>query len=181
MVKMRSVLKWIGNILIIILLAILLLSGLSMIRTRSNPSKITNVLGFTPMSVLSGSMRPMLQPGDMIITRRPIAEDIKIGDVITYRVGSDTLVTHRVIDIINENNELKFQTQGDANNTSDRGLISAQEIVGTYVFKISKGGYIANFTRSPLGFILIIILPLTLLIGNELRNVWMEEKKEANI
>jgi len=181
MEKFKNASKYIGNVFIIMFLTIVVLSGLSNLQTRNNPGKIPSVMGYSPMSVLSGSMRPMLEPGDMIITKSPTVENISIGDVITYRVGDSTLVTHRVIDIITENNEVKFQTQGDANNTIDQRLLTSEEIVGTYVFKIPKGGYMSNFSRTPLGFILLIILPIAVLIGNELITILREEKKEQNI
>ncbi|MCC5910824.1 MAG: signal peptidase I [Clostridiaceae bacterium] len=169
MKKTKKILKGFGNGVIIILLVIMVILGISTIQARRNPNQIPSVMGFSPMSVLSGSMRPMLDPGDMIITKRPTIENIDIGDVITYRVGANTLVTHRVIDIIIEDDGVRFQTQGDANNTIDQSLVAPEEIVGTYVFRIPQGGYIANFARSPFGFILLILLPVALLIGNELK------------
>lgn len=181
MTKKTNTLKWLGNTLIIILLIMVVLSGFSKIQAKKNPDKIPSVMGFSSMSVLSGSMRPMLEPGDMIITKKPTIENIQIGDVITYRVGQGTLVTHRVVDIITENNEVKFWTQGDANNTIDTELIIAEDIVGTYLFRIPKGGYVTNFTRTPLGFILLIILPISVLIGSELITILLEEKKKQNI
>lgn len=178
---MKTIAKWAVNILVTILFILVVLSGYSMIQTRNNPGQIPSVMGYSAMSILSGSMSPMLEPGDMIVINKTQPEDIKVGEVITYRVGGNTFVTHRVIEILTTGNQISFQTQGDANNTSDQTLITPESMVGAFVLRIPKGGYIANFTRSPLGFILLIILPFALLIGNELKTILSKEKKEKNI
>ena len=178
-IQMKNITKWVGNILIIVLLIIVVLSGLSMLQAKKNPNQIPSVFGYSPMSVLSGSMSPMLEPGDMIIIKKPPIEEIEIGEVITYRVGADTFVTHRVVDIITTDNQIKFQTQGDANNTIDQTLIEPENMVGSFVLRIPNGGYIASFIRSPLGIILSILLPIALLIGSELYTIVSKEKKEG--
>ena len=177
--KSRIIFKWIGNVILLLLIVLVLLSGYTMLQSRRNPNQIPSVMGYTPMSVLTGSMRPMLEPGDMIVTKKVQADNIAVGEVITYRVSNDTLVTHRVIEVLEENGSYRFRTQGDANNTEDQQLIESSNIVGSYVFKIPKGGYIANFTRSPIGFVVLIILPVLLLIAGEIKKVLFEaDKKE---
>ncbi len=179
--RYKEALKWIGNIAILFLLILVLLNGYSMLQTRRNPNHLPSVMGYTPMSVLSGSMRPMLEPGDMIVTKKVASENIVIGDVITYQVDNNTLVTHRVINTLQENGIYRFQTQGDANNVEDQQLVESANIVGAYVFKIPKGGYIANFTRSPIGFIALIILPVLLLLGGEIKKLLFEPDKKQGV
>ncbi len=176
----KAALKWMGNIVILLLLMLVLLTGYSMLQVRKNPNHLPSVMGYTPMSVLTGSMRPMLEPGDMIITKKVLEENIEVGNIITYRVDN-TLVTHRVIDVLHENGVYKFQTQGDANNVEDQQLVESSNIVGAYAFKIPKGGYIANFTRSPIGFMVLIILPVLLLLGGEIKRLLFEQGKNQKI
>ncbi len=168
---MKRVLKWFSNVFIGILIILVAFSIYSMIQSRNNPGMVPSILGYKPMSVLSGSMRPALEPGDMIVAREVNPSDIKIDDIITYKVSENILVTHRVVQVINENGELLFRTKGDANNVEDSSLISPEQLVGAFVFNIPKGGYIANFMRSPLGFGLLILLPIILLLGGELKNL----------
>ncbi|WP_353892423.1 signal peptidase I [Proteinivorax hydrogeniformans] len=178
--KASITLKWIGNILLLMVMVIVVLSFFSNIQARRNPGQIPSVMGVSSMSVLSGSMRPMLQPGDMIFTQRPVIDEIKIDDVLTYRVGANTLVTHRVVDIVTEGNEIKFQTKGDANNTKDSQLVAADQVVGTYLFRIPKGGYIANFIRSPIGITVLIIFPISLMTANQAKNMLSEREKNKS-
>lgn len=171
MIKVKRVLKWSSNILISILIILVAFSIFSMIQSRNNPGMVPSILGYKPMSVLSGSMRPVLEPGDMIVAREINPSNVKVDDIITYKVSENTLVTHRVVEVIDENGKLSFRTKGDANNVEDSSLISQEQLVGTFVFNIPKGGYIANFMRSPLGFGLLILLPIILLLGGELKNL----------
>lgn len=177
----KRTVKWIGNFLLIILIAATSLSFYGAIQHRRDPSKIPSILGFKTLSVLSGSMRPILQPGDLIISKDVEPDQIKIGDIVTYRVNSDALVTHRVIGITEKNGELAFETKGDANNTEDGGLVLWDQLVGSFVLNIPRGGYIVNFIRSPIGFILLILVPVFLLLGGEIKNILSkidEEEKD---
>lgn len=177
MLKTKKILQGLGNAFMILLVLLVVFIGFSTLQTRKNPHHIPSIMGYRSMTVLSGSMRPMLEPGDMIITKSPKVEDIQVGDVITYRVGNKNLVTHRVVDVLKEEEQIRFQTQGDANNAIDLGLVYPEDIVGSYLFRIPKGGYIANFIKSPKGFVLFVLLPIILLIMNELKIILLEIEK----
>lgn len=170
--KIENALRWAGNIALVFLLVTAILSTYSKLQALRDPARIPSIAGFTPMSVLTGSMSPELEPGDMIITRRLEPEEIGIGDVVSYRLAAGTLVTHRVTDIVRENGRLRFQTKGDANNTVDPKLIDSGEIVGIYLFKIPKGGYIADLMRTPFAALLLIVVPALLLTGSGLKKLW---------
>lgn len=75
----RKVLKALLNIITVFFILIIVMSLYSMLQYRKKPENIPSVFGFSGMSVLSGSMRPYLEPGDMIVDRTVRAEDIKIG------------------------------------------------------------------------------------------------------
>ena len=58
------------------------------------------LVGLTPFTVLSGSMKPAYQVGSLIYVKETKPEKIEVGDAITYVVNEDLLVsTHRVVDI----------------------------------------------------------------------------------
>lgn len=178
----KRTMKYIGNFLLIILIVVTAVSFYGMIQHRRDPSKIPSILGFNTLSVLSGSMRPVLEPGDLIITKDIEPEKVNKGDVITYRGSTEVLVTHRVIDITEKNGELAFQTKGDANNTEDSGLVLPEQLVGQLILNIPRGGYIVNFIRSPIGFILLILVPIFFLLGGEIKNLLskMDEEEKEN-
>lgn len=72
-------------------------------------------------TALSGSMRPTIDPGDVIVSVPVDAEDVRVGDVVTFeRPDGSGNVTHRVVAIDREDGEVHVTTKGDANESVDR-------------------------------------------------------------
>lgn len=180
----KRVFKWITNIILGILILIVVLSMISSFQGRNNPNHIPSVLGYKLMSVLTGSMRPALEPGDMIIAKEIDSKQIQVNDVITYWIGNN-LVTHRVVEIVNKDQELFFKTKGDANNVEDQALVPSNRIVGKLSFNIPKGGYIASFIRSSKGFVLFFILPIMCILVGEFKKILssmsQQDKNETHV
>jgi signal peptidase len=99
------------------------------------------LLGFTPTIVASGSMKPTLNQGDMVIIISTPPPTIKIGDIIQYR-ASDMIVIHRVIDKYEASGILWFITKGDSNNAPD-DPISANQVIGRAVLTIPQLGWVS--------------------------------------
>lgn len=175
----KTVFKWVVNVALGFLIVIVVLSLISSFQARKNPNQIPSVFGYKTMSVLTGSMRPVLQPGDMIVTKEINPQNITVDDVITYWVG-DKLVTHRVIDVVNKDGKLLFETKGDNNNIEDQELVQSDKVVGKLAFNIPKAGYTANFIRSGKGLVIFFILPIMLIVAGELKKVLSEMSKEDN-
>ena len=118
------------------------------------------VLGYKPVVVLSGSMKPAYPIGSMIYYKVADFEDIKVGDAITFKLGGGALATHRVIQKDAENQV--FTTKGDNNATADTNPVSYEAVVGrTGTMVIPYAGYIGNFIKEipimiTLGMVLII-------------------------
>jgi signal peptidase len=106
------------------------------------------VTGGKALTVLSGSMEPAFQPGDMIVVagvKQP--DDLKVGDIVTYlpKPGSPELITHRIIGKgFDSDGRAQFTTQGDNNDAPDP-TVAAQQIRGKYLFHIPYLGWIANW------------------------------------
>ena len=135
---------------------------------------------FKVLSVLSGSMEPAIRVGSLVIVR-PSAE-YKINDIITFPSPEDPniLVTHRIIGIQTIENRIFYITQGDANEEPDPDLIAKDDVIGKVLFTIPFLGYVVNFTQSRLGFILIIVVPATIIIYEEFRKIGKEIIKFKN-
>lgn len=131
--------------------------------------------------VLSGSMSPEMNPGDIVVSKYFDPDEIKINDVITFKFADNqkNCITHRVINITNEYGSIHFQTKGDANEDPDQGMVAATELIGKVVFTIPYLGYLPHFAHSPLGFIVLIVLPGILIIIVEIRNIAKNRKRKA--
>lgn len=112
------------------------------------------LMGYTPYVVLSASMSPEINVGDVIYSQATRASDVQVGDVVTF-VASDyqTVVTHRVLRI-NQATET-IVTKGDANSIEDPP-ISFSQVLGVVRFSIPKLGYIAlRVSTPPVPYILV--------------------------
>lgn len=173
---LKRVVKLIGNIFTVIVILIFVLSVYSLIQYRKNPDKPPAVFGFNTMSVLSGSMRPYLEPGDIIVGRSVKLPDVKPGDVVTYKVGS-SIVTHRVVEIVGNGSNRMLMTKGDANNTDDGKPIAEDQLISRVVFRVPYGGYIARFIRSPIGLIILAGILIALMFAGESKKAILPEGK----
>lgn len=93
---------------------------------------VPRATGGVPLTVLSGSMRPTVPEGSVVIVRDVEPDDLRIGDVITYQIrsGDPTLVTHRIVGITVGGDGPTFRTRGDANDAVDPNPVVAEQVKG---------------------------------------------------
>ena len=84
------------------------------------------------LSILSGSMIPLLQIGDEVLVHVVNPAEIRVGDMIVYK-SNDKLIVHRVI---RNYNSSSFLQKGD--NTTTAEIVSSKDVIGT-VIAIRKG------------------------------------------
>ena len=126
------------------------------------------------MTVLSGSMEPTIKTGSIVLTK-PV-NDYKIGDIITFGSTTKTIppTTHRIAEIKVVGGEPVYITKGDANNSVDSREIKKSDIIGKTIIKVPYLGYVIDFVRKPVGFVLIIVIPAVVIINDEIRKIWRE-------
>lgn len=117
---------------------------------------VPKVFGYEVYGILSGSMLPDYPIGSLVYVQHEDAENIEVGDVITFDMAadSDVVATHRVV-AINEEDE-NFITKGDNNETIDSNPVSFQRLIGKVVLCIPMLGYIADFLQSGSGIVACI-------------------------
>ena len=99
---------------------------------------IPRLMGLKTYKVLSGSMEPEYHVGSVVYVEKSSIDDIEVGDVITFYINDNTVVTHRVVD----NDTESFHTKGDANETEDGGSVAYDKVVGKVVLNVPYLGYI---------------------------------------
>ena len=124
--------------------------------------------------VYTGSMEPAIPVGGIVVIKPVDPETLRIGDVICFRLSEPTSITHRIINITEEG----FITKGDANEDPDTWIVKKENVVGKVIATIPYLGYLGHFVRTPIGFTLLIIIPATLLIIMEIKNIIKEVKKK---
>lgn len=135
---------------------------------------------FKALTVLSGSMEPAIHTGS-IVAVKPVS-DYNINDVIAFSSydKTQTPITHRIYDIRIQGGKPVYITKGDANNSPDTKEITENDILGRVIFSIPYLGYVIDFAKKPIGFILIIAVPAIAIITDEIRKIWQEIMKLKN-
>lgn len=129
--------------------------------------------------VLSGSMEPTISAGDIVIVAATEPSTIEEGDVITYdRDGDQVPTTHRVIEVLEEDDA--FRTQGDANDQPDAEPVHESQVRGTVTLTIPYVGHVINFGNTPIGFVLLVVIPFSLLAVSELASLYRSEATAAD-
>lgn len=167
----QKVLTIIGTILCVILLPILIVNMTLIVKSYVKADEVPSIGGIFPMIVLTDSMYPEIASGDLIICNTAEAEEIVVGDVISFYdpMGNGTsVVTHRVLEIVTENGEISFRTKGDNNNVEDQVLVPADKLIGIYRSRIPAAGNVAMFMQTTPGLIVCVVCPIILLVGYDM-------------
>ncbi len=159
--------------LLVLLLVIACTSALSIF---SIPS------GIRLFVVQSGSMQPAIKTGSIVVVKK--STSYAKGDVITFsaKKGSDiknpkNLITHRIIDIRTDNDLTSYITKGDANNVEDFISPEREQVLGKVIFAIPYLGYPVSYAKTQTGFIVLIVIPATLIVYSELLHIKNEAKR----
>ena len=176
---MIKIMKHIGNALLWVLTLVFMLVLVGnlwmMFQSTVQHSKAPSILGYSPLIVNTGSMAgdkaDDFNAGDLVIihkTKKTL--NLKKGTIITFvdpHSESKALVTHRINRVITHGKDHVYETRGDANNTSDKGVINPSQIVGVYQTHLKGFGSKLMFLQSPKGMLLFIVLPLIILFGSD--------------
>lgn len=119
------------------------------------------VFGLEVYGVLTGSMTPTYPTGSMIYVRDVDPLDLRVNDVITFSVSTNVIVTHRIVEIVPDDNNpsiMRFRTKGDANSEPDAALVPTNSVIGKVTFSVPKLGYLANYIQQPPGIYVAFIV-----------------------
>ncbi|MDD4124606.1 MAG: signal peptidase I [Eubacteriales bacterium] len=125
--------------------------------------------GYGFIRIQSGSMEPAIQTGDFILIEKADADEIKVGDIITFKSDDPTIKdlpnTHRVDEIIaGDNGNIEFITKGDANLTPDIQTAKGDRIYGRYVTTLTALTAVYSVLSKPYVFWPLMILIVGLII-----------------
>lgn len=173
-----------GILLCAILAPILILNLILVIQGAVNPDEVPGIFGFKPMMVLTESMEDYIHAGDVIIVKEVDPSTLDIDNVITFfdpKGNGTSTVTHRIIDVIEDETGIWFQTKGDNNNTADDELVESTAVIGIYKMRIPFVAYIALFMQTVPGLIVSIFIPLCAFIAYDLiRRRQYDKKKDED-
>ncbi len=122
------------------------------------------VFGFQYVVILTDSMKPHINPGDLVVTRPVPPSELHVGDVILYKleVGNATYrIVHRIVAIRTDDaGRLYFVTKGDNRRYPDPWRVYPEQVIGKVILVVPKLGLIWYYTP------LIILLIFLFIIGS---------------
>lgn len=152
--------KTIGYGVTVVFILMLVMAFLLSFQSMKNPGEPPSIFGFQPLTVLSNSMNPTFHTGDLVVIREVDASTIAVDDIITFSEPNGPFISHRVVEVVSDENGTSFVTKGDNNNVIDEQVVTPQMIQGKSIFHIPKLGYMSKFASGKIGIMLLIILPL---------------------
>ena len=171
----HKVLTVVGIVLCVLLIPILIINCILIVKSYTT-EEVPHVGGVLPLIVLTDSMYPEIESGDMIICRTAEPEEIQVGDVIAFfdpAGNGSTIVTHRVIEVT----ENGWRTKGDNNNTEDRLPVAHSDLVARYNgVRLAGFGNVALFMQSTPGLIVCVVCPILLLVGYDMLRRRLRDK-----
>lgn len=169
------------TIKIILTVFIVILASVIIVQRVSN-NKLT-IGGIQIFTIISESMVPKYQIGDMLIAQRVEASNLKVGDDLVYigKVGDfkNKIVTHQIINIgTNEKGEYEFLTKGIANDAEDP-LVNQSQIYGKVIYKSVILSWCSKLINNMYGFYFVIFVPMVILIFIEvLQEIELKQRRK---
>lgn len=171
---MSKTIKRIWNVISVVLVGVVVLLAIALVGIR--------LVGLKPFVVMSGSMEPNYHVGSLIYVKSVDYKELEVGDPITYMVSQDTIVTHRIIEVLADEEDpdtLRYFTKGDANDVADGVSVHYKNIIGKPVFSIPYLGYVSNYIQNPPGMYVAIAGAAILILLVFLPDVFADDKKKA--
>jgi len=136
--RRRALKPWVSTVLGVVMLGTVAIAGVVLIG-------VPKATGSRPLTVLTGSMQPAFNPGDVVIVRPTDAENLQIGQVITFQAesGNPELTTHRITGVAFTGEGRQYVTRGDANGADDPVPVKPEQIRGTVWYSVPYLGHAA--------------------------------------
>ena len=175
--RIHTIGRIISVIIYIILIPMIIFNFTLIIKSFINPKETPNFFGYKSFVIVSGSMEPTIMTGVAIFVKEVPEKEIRKDDIIAFSQG-ETIVTHRVIEIIEENGVKRYKTKGDNNNTEDREKITYEQVEGKYQFKINQFGTIIKILKSKITLAILVIMIVIISCYRSKMEKKREERKE---
>lgn len=175
----HKIMTIVGTIFCIVLIPILVINLTLITKSYMHKGEVPSIGGVFPLIVLTDSMQPEIKSGDLIICHTTSADEVQVNEIISFfdpEGNGTSIVTHRVVEILQEEDGIFFRTRGDNNNTDDQELVPEENLVGIYRMRIAGVGHVAMFMQSTTGLVVCVVFPILLLVGYDIIRRRMYEK-----
>lgn len=155
--NMHIMLKAISIMIYIIIIPIIIFNITLVVKSCLNPNETPTFFGIKSFVIVSKSMEPTIMTGDAIFVKQISEDDVKVGDIISFKDG-DSVNTHRIIEIVENNGVKRYKTKGDNNKREDRNLVKYSQIEGKYEFRIKGFGKFIEILKNKITLVILLII-----------------------
>lgn len=140
-------------------------------------------LSYQTSTMLTGSMSPEINPGDVVVSVKMPVSELKVGDVITYNIPIDDrrVETHRVTSIKRDDAGVTaVTTKGDANPGPDPWTaVLSEDHVYTKAGVLPFLGDVIRALRQPIVQSVLLYGGCALLVVIVLTSIWGKPREPA--
>lgn len=178
----------ITTLILKILLAVFIIGFVLVVALQRFSNNRLSVFDFRMFTVVTGSMEPKYNIGDVLIAKKIKPEDVKVGDAVSYEGKSHSfkgkVITHEVVEIQKPKlptDKYQFKTKGLTNLIEDP-IIDEDQLYGVIVYRSFLLSLLYSFINTSLGFYILIIIPIMFIVGSEILSFMLkrEEKLRQN-
>lgn len=155
--NMHIMLKAISIMIYIIIIPIIVFNITLVAKSCINPNETPTFFGIKSFVIVTKSMEPTIMTGDAIFVKQVSENDVKVGDIISFKDG-DSVNTHRIIEIVENNGVKRYKTKGDNNKREDRNLVKYSQIEGKYEFRIKSFGKFIEILKNKITLVILLII-----------------------
>lgn len=169
--KKNKVLSVIGTVLTtIILLFTVAVMVFTIISVNTVGRENAGIFGYRPYIVLSDSMRAQFAVGDIVVSKNvQNRENLQPGDVITFTSidpsVSGQVITHKIRSITEYEGGKAYVTYGTTTGADDEYPVPVGNVMGVYAFRLPSMGYFFEFLKTPMGYVVVILIPFLLIFA----------------
>lgn len=166
------------TIVLAFLLMLLIINLIMLYQTNIKKEEIPRFGNISVFNIVSQSMEPTININDLIVIKKCKEAEIKKEDIITYRKEDNTIVTHRIVRIEENNGQKSYITKGDNNKKEDDEKIKHSQVHGKYLFKINGMGKMAQAIQKGNGLISIVLIIIIFIFIKNGKDKKKEKRKK---
>lgn len=159
----------------ILILFLIMILGIVLVQKVSNNK--AHIMGIGIYTIITESMLPTYEVGDMIFAVQTEESELKVGDDVVYQGEVDDfkgkVITHRIVEIDGKN----IHTKG-INNDIEDPTITYKQIYGKVVYKFGLFSLFSKLMNDTVLFYVVIFVPFTILVFLDIKDIIEERSKD---
>ena len=137
---------------------------------------LATFLSYRVLTIASGSMEPALSKGSLVLVKTSAQVALyQPGQLVSFVTPrTRQLITHRVLNSTQLQNQQLISTKGDANPYPDPWILTEADVMGSVTASIPWLGYLVIAIKTPIGLALGVVMPATALVVFQVKQLALD-------